>query len=173
MSRARRLLTPEADRPVWRAISVESRPATNRSARSSPVVGLHVGQGALQIDQADRVGRIATGVPVQRVGDVDDRTTSLAADHLAGLVGRDGDQPRTHLVGVAQRVQSAPRDRPGRLDGVAGRLGIAADDVCDAGHRHAMLRDELRERRLVTLGGEADRGRQKRCVLHGETRHVR
>ena len=97
----------------------------------------------------------------------------MTADHLARLVGRDGDQPRTHLVGVAQRVKAAPRDRPGRLDGVAGRLRIAADDVGDAGHRHAMLHDELRERRLVTRGCEADRGRQEWCVVHGETRHVR
>jgi hypothetical protein len=141
--------------------------------QQSPVIGLHVGQRSLQIDQTDRVGRIAAGVLVQGVGDVDDRTTSLASDHLAGLVGRDGDQPRTHLLGVPQCVQSAPRDRPCRLDGVAGRLGITADDERDAGHGDAMLRDELRESRLVALGGEADRVRQKRCVLHGDTRHMR
>ena len=38
--RARRLRTPEADMPVWRAISVESKPATNRNARSRRSSGL-------------------------------------------------------------------------------------------------------------------------------------
>ena len=78
-----------------------------------------------------------------------------------------------HLVGVAQGAQPTPGDRPGGLDGVAGRLGIAADDERDASHRSAVLRDEAREGGLVTLGGETDGGGDGRCVVHGDVRHER
>ena len=137
------------------------------------VVWLQVGQGALEIDQTDGVGSIAAGVLLERIGDVDHRTPSLRSDHLASLIGGDGDQPRAYLVGVAQRSQSTPGDRPRGLDRVAGRFRVPADDERHAGHGRTVLRDKPRESYLVTLSGEADRVRPNRCVLHGDTRHVR
>ena len=69
------------------------------------VVGLQVCQRALQIDQADRLGGIATGVLLEHLGDVDDRTPSLRPHRLPSLVGGDGDEPGTHLSG-SRRVCS-------------------------------------------------------------------
>jgi hypothetical protein len=70
-------------------------------------------------------------------------------------------------------MQAPPSDRPGRLDGIAGRFGVAADDERDARHRDAVLGHQPRKSRLVTLGSEADRSDRDRCVLHGDARHVR
>ena len=173
MTRARRLRTPEADSPVRRAISVESKPATYRRARILRSSGLQVGQGPLEIDQSDGVRRIATLVGLQRVGDVDHRPPPLGSDQLARLVGGDGDQPGTHLFGVAQGSQATPGDRPRSLHGVTGRLRIAADDECHAGHGGAVLRNEAREGGLVTPGGETDDGGDSRCVVHSDVRHER
>ena len=137
------------------------------------VVGLELCQCALQIDEPDGVCRIVRLAGLQRVGDIDDGTSSLGTDDLARLVGGDGDQPGPHLVRIAQGVQPAPGDRPCGLNGVTGRLRIAADDECNAGHRRAVLGDEAREGCLVTLGGETDGGSHNRCVVHGDVRHAR
>ena len=139
MSRARRLRTPDADRPTWRAISRRVEAGHEPECQEPSVVRAQSCQRALEIDKADDVGWVAAGVHVKHVGDVDDRATSLPAHRLASFVGSDGDEPGPHLIRVTQCRQSTPRDRPGCLDGVARRLGIAADDERDSRHGLAVL----------------------------------
>ena len=71
----------------------------------------------------------------QRDGDLEHPTPTSATRQLPGLVDGDRDEPRSKALGIADRVQLPPGDRPGRLDGFLGELGVTArDDEADAAH---------------------------------------
>ena len=97
MSRARRLRTPDGERWSCAAISVESSPATKRSASSVRSFRLEAGEGPAEVDGADPVGGIRPGRRVQRLADVHDDGAAALANRLAGLVRGDRHKPRPHL----------------------------------------------------------------------------
>src|SRR6185369_1974097 len=96
-----------------------------------PVVG---GQAPDCRDE-DVVGRLPerVGVIGLQIGELDrdDAVAAAPADELASLVGRDAHEPWPELVGIAEAAELAPDDRPGRLRGVLGQLGVAADHLAD------------------------------------------
>ncbi len=94
-----------------------------------------------------------------------------AAEELAGLVRGHREQPRPDPVGVAERVELAPGDEPGRLDGVLGELPVAAGGEGDPGHVGVVGRDEPGEGRLVARPREGD-GRGDRRTAHRLTVHT-
>ena len=59
------------------------------------------------------------------------------------------------------------------LDRVRRDRWIADDDEGDSGHRRVVLDDQLREGRLVALGGSPDRRLQLCRVAHGHIRHIK
>jgi len=127
----------------------------------------------LQVDEPDEPRRIGPLVGLDGFRDVDDRPTAARSDKVAGLVRRDPEQPRPDPLGVSKRRQPTPGDGPGGLNGIPGRLGVAADHECHARHRLAMQDHETREGGLVALGSEPDGGCQTRRFLHEQARHER
>ena len=88
--------------------------------------------------------------------DLEHTTSSPAARELASLVDGDRDEPRPKAFGFADRVQLSPGDRPSRLDGFLGELGIAAgDDKADARHVRMVGVDDPGEGDLVAVHGTA------------------
>ena len=96
-----------------------------------------------------------------------------AAQQLARLVGRDGHEPRPHLVGLAQAADALPGLRPGDLRRLAGELDVAGDDVRRSYHRGVMLADEPRTGRLVAGSRLRDDRMLLRQVSHHQVRHGR
>jgi len=66
---------------------------------------------------------------------------------------------------------SSPRDEPRRLDGVGGKVAVAAGGEGDPGHVGVVGRDQLGEGRLVARPGEGDRGSDCRTA-HRLTVHT-
>ena len=108
---------------------VEAR--DEKQGQELPVVRLQVRKRALEVDQLDRICRVATRGTIRRVRDVEDGPASLPTEGLTRFIGGDRDQPRPDLTRVAQRWEAPPGDRPCGLDGVARRIGVPTDDERD------------------------------------------
>ena len=106
----------------------------------------------MEIHELDGIGAIEPCQCGGLVGNIHDRSPSAATLGLACFVGGDGHEPRMDSGWVSDRLQAPPRDCPGRLHGVASRLGIAADDERHTSHRGMVIGDQAREGNLVTGG---------------------
>ena len=92
----------------------------------------------------------------------------------ASLTAIEMSQGRKAL-GIADGVQLAPGDRPGRLDGLLGQLGVAArDDEADAAHVGVVGVHDAREGDLVAARGEAHQPCRgfARAARHGHHRRI-
>ena len=129
-----------------------------------------MGERAVEVEVLDAGRRVALGVAGGVEVDLDHRPVAPAED-LAGLVRGHREEPWSDAIGVAQRVQLAPGDEPGRLDRVLGELGIPAGDERHPGHVCVVGRDELGEGRLVARPRQRD-GRGGSPTTQGLTVHA-
>jgi len=83
---------------------------------------------------------------------------------LARFVGRDRDQPCPKALGLADAGQSLPRLDPRQLSGIARRVEVARDGICDAHQLGVVPLDELRER-LALAGPRASEQRGCPCAV--------
>ena len=86
---------------------VEAR--DEKQGQELPVVRLQVRKRALEVDQLDRICRVATRGTIRRVRDVEDGPASLPTEGLTRFIGGDRDQPRPDLTSVGRRLQAIDR----------------------------------------------------------------
>ena len=135
--------------------------AWRRTARRSRLSISATGSSSGSSGSPTRISATAQAVP--------------AAHELAGLVGRHRVEPGAQPLGVAQRAQLAPGDRPGRLGGVLGDLLVPGHDVGHPDQVAVVRVDDPREGhlvagdRLLDGGSHPGTGGRRGC----EARHIR
>ena len=132
-------------------------------AQDGAVIVRETGKGPPEVDAFDAGRGVAPGVAGDLDLDLDDRAVA-PAEELAGFVGRDREEPWPDPIRVTQRMELAPSDEPGGLDGVLGQLTVAAGHEGDPGHVGVVGRDEIGEGRLVARSRERDRRGDRRTT---------
>jgi hypothetical protein len=99
---------------------------------------------------------VTQDVGVEADGDLPQLAATPASCQLARLIGGDGQEPRPKSLGVTDRGELAPRDRPGTVGRFLGELDVAADHEADPRHVVVVRRDDAREGDLVPGGRPGD-----------------
>ena len=171
-SRPSRARVPDGERPVARASSVESNPATYRRASSTRSSGSRRASALVRSRSSTCPAGSVPGVA--RVGQrkLDDRPAPSTTDKLTRLVGRNGHQPWAQPIRLPQAAQLAPDDWPGRLDRLIGDVEVAADHETDPGHVVVVGLDDPREGSFVAGGSERHRPDELVLRLDRHRRHT-
>lgn len=103
---------------------IESRDVAQRN--QSAVLRAHVCEDIAEVDVADMGVWIRGGGRGSIEGDQDleHPTPTPTTRQLSGFVDGDRDEPRSKALGIADRVQFPPGDRPSRLDRLLAELDI-------------------------------------------------
>ena len=137
---------------------IEARDMAERQEQS--VIIRESAQGDREVGMVDP--RRGVGLDRADVGDLDlhHAMAPLSALGPSCLIGSDRHQPWPKVIGLAERSEFAPRDRPRCLHGILSRVLVATDDEADARHI------------VVVLGHDVGKGSSVagRGLRHGHRR---